>query len=93
MESRTGDVAGVYHATAYGHAPLHAHDEWLLESIGQHINAVALHFMYYNFVRIRSSRCVTPAMAVGVMKKHWEIGDIIALIKAEHAGKPVARTL
>ncbi|RWK48607.1 MAG: hypothetical protein EOR45_34085 [Mesorhizobium sp.] len=50
-----------------------------------HANAVALHFMYYNFLRIHASLRMTPAMAAGVAGKLWEIGDIVALIEAKEA--------
>jgi hypothetical protein len=43
-------------------------------------HAVALHFMYYNFVRIHQSLSCTPAMAAGVSKKMWSIEDIVALL-------------
>lgn len=43
-----------------------------------HDNAVALHLMYYNFVRIHASLRMTPTMAAGVTGKLWEIGDIVA---------------
>jgi hypothetical protein len=56
-----------------------------------HANAVALHFMYYNFVRIHASMRMTPAMAAGVTGKLWEIGDIVALIEAKEAEKPMVR--
>jgi IS1 family transposase len=61
------------------------------KKIEQHVNAVALHFMYYNFVRIHSTLRVTPAMAAGVTGKLWEIGDIVALIEAKEAEKPMVR--
>lgn len=47
--------------------------------------------MYYNFVRIHKTLRVTPAMAAGVTDKLWEIGDIVALIEAKEAEKPMAR--
>lgn len=56
-----------------------------------HANAVALHFMYYNFVRIHATLRVTPAMAAGVTDKLWEIGDIVAPIEAKEAEKPMVR--
>jgi hypothetical protein len=43
--------------------------------------AVALHFMYYNFVRIHQSLRVTPAMAAGVNDKLWEIADLVKLLE------------
>ena len=42
--------------------------------------AVALHFMYYNFVRIHQTLRVSPAMAAGVTDHLWEISDIINLL-------------
>jgi len=51
-------------------------------------HAVALHFMYYNFCRphktlnLKKSLGITPAMASGVTKKRWTIGDIIYLINS-----------
>jgi len=39
--------------------------------------AVALHFAHYNFVRIHSTLRMTPAMAAGVTKELWSIGDLI----------------
>ena len=43
-------------------------------------HAVALHYMYYNFVRIHSSLRVTPAMAAGVTDKLWSVEDMIGLL-------------
>lgn len=41
--------------------------------------AVSLHYMYYNFVRIHKSLCCTPAMRAGVSSHVWEIEEIAAL--------------
>ncbi|MCH7777463.1 MAG: IS1 family transposase [Gemmatimonadetes bacterium] len=48
-----------------------------------HCHALALYFVWYNFVRIHTSLQVTPAMAAGVTGKLWEMEDIVALIDAE----------
>lgn len=61
------------------------------KKVEAHANAVALHFMYYNFVRIHKTLRVTPAMAAGVTDKLWEIADIVALIEAKEAEKPMVR--
>ena len=47
-----------------------------------HNAAVALHFMFYNFVRIHQTLRVTPAMAAGVSEKVWNMEDIVALVDA-----------
>lgn len=61
------------------------------KKVEAHANAVALHFMYYNFVRIHASLRMTPAMAAGVTGKLWEIADIVALIEAKEAERPMVR--
>lgn len=48
-----------------------------------HANAVALHFVYYNFCRIHKTLRVTPAMAAGVTDRLWDVEDIVALIEAK----------
>src|ERR1043166_3402168 len=54
------------------------------KKVENHAYAVALHMMYYNFVRIHKTLRVSPAMAAGVSDRLWEIGDIVALVeKAE----------
>ena len=55
------------------------------KKVENHAYAVALHMMYYNFVRLHSKLRVTPAMAAGVSDRLWEVGDIVALIEAEEA--------
>lgn len=49
-------------------------------------HSVALHFMYYNFVRIHKSLRVTPAMEAGIADHAWSIEEIAALIP-----EPVAK--
>ena len=39
--------------------------------------AVALHFAYYNLVRSHGSLKMTPAMAAGVEKSFWCVGDLV----------------
>ena len=51
------------------------------KKVENHAHAVALHMMYYNFVRIHKTLKVTPAMAAGVTNKLWEIGDIVTVIE------------
>jgi IS1 family transposase len=61
------------------------------KKVENHAYAVALHFMYYNFVRIHKSLRVTPAMAAGVTDRLWEMTDIVALLEADEAKKPAKR--
>jgi len=55
------------------------------KKVENHAYAVALHMMYYNFVRIHQKLRITPAMASGVTDKLWEIGDIAKLVEDAEA--------
>ena len=61
------------------------------KKVENHAYAVALHMMYYNFVRLHSKLRMSPAMAAGVSNRLWEIGDIVALVEAEEAKKDRSR--
>lgn len=50
------------------------------KKIENHAHAIALHFMYYNFVRIHKTLRVTPAMEVGLTKKLWSVQDLVRLL-------------
>lgn len=51
------------------------------KKVENHAYAVALHMMAYNFVRIHGTIKCSPAMAAGVSKRLWDIGDIITVIE------------
>lgn len=44
------------------------------------IYSIAIHYMYYNFVRINQAIRCTPAMKVGITDHLWEISDLVDLI-------------
>lgn len=50
------------------------------KKIENHAYAVALHFMYCNYVRIHQTLRVTPAMEAGLTKTLWSIDDLVRLI-------------
>jgi IS1 family transposase len=50
------------------------------KKVQNHGHALALYFMFYNFVRIHASLRVTPAMAAGVTDRLWTMDDIVNLI-------------
>ncbi len=39
--------------------------------------AVALHFAYYNFVKRHNTLRCTPAMAAGIERDFWSVGDLV----------------
>jgi IS1 family transposase len=49
------------------------------KKIQNHEAAVALHYMYYNFVRIHQTLRVTPAMAAGISNHLWSWREVVAL--------------
>jgi hypothetical protein len=55
----------------------------LSKRVENHCHALALYFVWYNFVRIHKTLSVTPAMAAGVTDRLWEMSDIVALIDAQ----------
>ena len=58
--------------------------------IDNHCHALALYFVWYNFVRIHKTLRTSPAMAAGVTDRLWEMKDIVALIDANEP-KPKKR--
>jgi hypothetical protein len=47
-----------------------------------HAHAMALHFLYYNFVRIHKTLKTSPAMAAGVTDRLWEVADMVNVLEA-----------
>jgi hypothetical protein len=52
------------------------------KKVENHACAVALHAMYYNFVRIHQTLKVSPAMAAGVTDRLWEMKDLVEMLEA-----------
>jgi IS1 family transposase len=52
-----------------------------------HAAAVSLQYFVYNFVRIHRSLSVSPAMAMGVTDRLWEVSDLVALLEASESKK------
>jgi IS1 family transposase len=49
------------------------------KKIENHCLAIALHFVYYNFVKQHKTLRVTPAMAAGIVKRFMTLEDIVNL--------------
>lgn len=58
--------------------------------IDNHIYALSLYIVFYNFVQTHSAHRTSPAMAAGAADYLWSMSDIVALIDAR-ATKPVRR--
>src|SRR5665213_726914 len=50
------------------------------KKIENHVATVAIHAMYYNFVRIHQTLRVTPAMAAGLTSRLWDVEDLVGLL-------------
>lgn len=57
------------------------------KKLENHAYAVALHQMFYNFVRIHQTLKMSPAMAAGVTDKLWEMSDVVAMLDAWEADR------
>jgi IS1 family transposase len=55
------------------------------KKLENHAHAMALHFLYYNFVRIHTTLKTTPAMAAGVTDRLWEVADMVDVLEAWEA--------
>jgi IS1 family transposase len=60
------------------------------KKIDNHIHALSLYFVWYNFARTHKAHKLSPAMAAGVTDKLWSMEDIAALVEAR-APKPGRR--
>ncbi len=59
-----------------------------------HEAATAMHFAYYNLVKIHETVKTAPAVALGVIEKPWTIGELVAAALAEPDGElPIAGPL
>lgn len=58
-----------------------------IAQVDNHMHAVALHFLHYNFGRIHKTLRVTPAMEAGASDHVWSLEEIAALVP-EPVAKP-----
>jgi IS1 family transposase len=57
------------------------------KKIENHLHAVALHFLWYNFGRVHKSLKTTPAIAAAVTDKVWTLADVAQMTDAYLAEK------
>jgi IS1 family transposase len=50
------------------------------KKIQNHVHALSLYFMFYNFARIHQTLRVTPAMQAGIANHVWSIEEIVSLL-------------
>jgi len=52
------------------------------KKIENHIAAISIHYMHYNFCRIHQSLRVTPAMQAGISDHVWEVSELVDLLNS-----------
>lgn len=57
------------------------------KKVENHAHAMALHFLYYNFVRVHQTLKVSPAMAAGITQRLWEMKDAVDMLEAWEASQ------
>lgn len=60
------------------------------KKLENHVAAVSLHFMHYNFCRKHMTLGTSPAVAAGVTDHVWKIDEIVGLLEAAEA-TPIKR--
>jgi IS1 family transposase len=50
------------------------------KKLENHMHALSIYFMHYNFVRIHQTLRVTPAMEAGVTDRLWSLEDMVAVV-------------
>ncbi len=62
------------------------------KKLENHYHALALYFVFYNFVKMHKTLKATPALVAGITDKLWTMEDVVSLIDAD-APKPGQRGL
>jgi IS1 family transposase len=50
------------------------------KKLENHMHALSIYFMHYNFARIHQTLRCTPAMQAGVTERLWDLQDIVAIV-------------
>lgn len=61
------------------------------KKLENHMHALSIYFMHYNFVRIHQTLRVTPAMEAGVTDRLWSLEDIVGIVDEWEASQRTER--
>jgi len=53
------------------------------KKVENHVHALAMFFMFYNFARVHQTLRVTPAMEAGIADHVWTVEEIVSLVHDE----------
>jgi IS1 family transposase len=56
------------------------------KKLENHLHALAIHYMHYNFGRVQKALKGTPAMAAGLADRVWSVEDIVSLLDVAEKG-------
>jgi IS1 family transposase len=59
------------------------------KKVENHVHALSIYFMHYNFVRIHQTLRCTPAMEAKVTDRLWSLDDVAALVEAREESAAV----
>jgi hypothetical protein len=59
------------------------------KKLENHMHALSIYFMHYNFVRIHQTLRCTPAMEAGVTDHLWDLNDVVAIVNEWEASQKV----
>jgi IS1 family transposase len=59
------------------------------KKLENHMHALSIYFMHYNFVRIHQTLRCTPAMEAGVTDRLWDLNDVVAIVNEWEASQKV----
>ena len=57
------------------------------KKVDNHVHAISIYFMHYNFVRIHQTLRVSPAMAAKASATLWSLEDVVRMVDEYQAGK------
>lgn len=63
------------------------------KKLENHMHALSIYFMHYNFVRIHQTLRVTPAMEAGVTDRLWSLDDIVKIVDEWEAKAKIRQTV
>jgi hypothetical protein len=53
------------------------------KKVENHAQAIAIHFIQYNYSRIQQTLRVTPAMQFGLSDYVWELEELVGLLESD----------
>jgi hypothetical protein len=61
------------------------------KKLENHIHALSIYFMHYNFVRIHQTLRCTPAMEAKVTDRLWSLEDMVRIVDEWEASQKTER--